>query len=180
MVKKLLYGLLAALIVIQFFHPKKNNAPGPQPNYIGTNYYVPTDVKNVLSRACMDCHSNLTIYPWYSKIQPIDWWLNDHIVDGKRHLNFDEFITRPLYSQYHKLEETIEQVKEGEMPLNSYTWTHADARLTADEKNLITGWAQAVMDTMKARYPADSLKRPKKPGAPASPEKKEGEHEERH
>jgi hypothetical protein len=60
------------------------------------------------------------------------------------------------------MEETIEMVKEGEMPLKSYTWIHRDARLTDQEKALITGWAQSVMDTLKARYPMDSLVRKRK------------------
>ena len=60
------------------------------------------------------------------------------------------------------MEETIEMVKEGEMPLNSYTWTHKDAKLTENEKNKLIGWAESVMDNMKTKYPIDSLVRPKK------------------
>ena len=148
-------------IIIQFFHPKKNIATGNQPNYIGHTYPVPDDVKAILAKACNDCHSNNTRYPWYSKIQPIHWWLNKHIVEGKRQINYDEFTNRSLRFQYHKMEETIEMVKEGKMPLNSYTWTHKDAKLTDEEKSKLTGWAQSVMDTMKARYPIDSLVRKK-------------------
>jgi len=166
MVKKVLkytaLVLLAVLVVIQFFHPKKNKAEGPQPNYIGAKYAIPDDVKSILAKACNDCHSNNTRYPWYSKIQPVHWWLNKHIVEGKKHYNLDELGGKPIWLQYHKLEETIEEVKEGKMPLNSYTWTHKDAKLTNEEKAKITGWAQSVMDTLKARYPADSLVRPKK------------------
>lgn len=153
--------MLTALLLIQFFHPKKNKAEGPQPNYIGNNYAIPEDVKQILSKACNDCHSNNTRYPWYAKIQPIHWWLNKHIIDGKKHVNYDEYTNRPLRYQYHKMEETVEMIKEGEMPLKSYTWTHKDAKLTDEEKVKITGWAQAVMDTMKARYPIDSLIRKK-------------------
>ena len=79
----------------------------------------------------------------------------------KKHINYDEYTHKPLRFQYHKMEETIEMVKEGEMPLNSYTWVHKDAKLTTEEKAKITGWAQSVMDTMKARYPIDSLIRKK-------------------
>lgn len=157
-----MWVLLAALIAIQFIHPKRNKATGPQPNYIGSVYAVPEDVKSIMARACNDCHSNNTRYPWYSYVQPVHWWLNKHVVEGKRKINYDEYTNRPLRYQYHKLEETIEMVKEGEMPLNSYTWTHKDAKLTDEEKAKITGWAQSVMDTMKARYPIDSLIRKKK------------------
>lgn len=156
-----MWVLLAALIAIQFIHPKRNKSEGPQPNYIGKVYAIPDDVQSIMAKACNDCHSNNTRYPWYSKIQPVHWWLNKHVVEGKKKINYDEYTNRPLRYQYHKLEETIEMVKEGEMPLNSYTWTHKDAKLTEEEKAKITGWAQSVMDTMKARYPIDSLIRKK-------------------
>lgn len=161
MIRKILLFLLAALVVIQFIHPKKNKSEGPQPNYIGNNYNVPGNVKTILDKACNDCHSNNTRYPWYSLLQPVHWWMEDHIKEGKREINFDEYTNRPLRYQYHKLEEVIEMVKEGEMPLNSYTWIHKDAKLTTEEKTAITGWAQSVLDTLKARYPMDSLVRKK-------------------
>lgn len=159
MVRKILYVLLAALVVIQFIHPKKNKSEGPQPNALSARYPIPAGVQSVLTAACLDCHSNNTRYPWYANLQPVHWWLEKHIRDGKKHVNYDEFTNRPLRYQYHKMEETIEMVKEGEMPLKSYTWTHGDARLTTEQKALLTGWAQSVMDTMKARYPLDSLVR---------------------
>ena len=160
--------LLLALVVIQFFHPKKNVSAGEQPNAIAKLHAVPADVDVILKKACNDCHTNNTVYPWYSKIQPVDWWLNDHVVEGKQHLNLDELGSRPAWLRYHKMEEIIEQVKEGEMPLPSYTWTHKDAILTDDEKAKLTGWAQAVMDQMKQTLPADSLTRPKRPQQPKS------------
>lgn len=162
MLKKIGWTLLAALIVIQFIRPAKNETTEPQPFAIQTQYPVPDNVSAILKKACNDCHSNNTQYPWYSNIQPVYWWLNDHVEDGKKHLNFDEYTNGKLFRQYHKMEEVIEQVKEGEMPLESYTWVHGEARLTADEKAALTGWAQQVRDTMKAHFPADSLVRPKK------------------
>src|SRR5260221_6207636 len=126
MVRKILIALLVLLLIIQFFHPARNIAQGEQPNHISKIYPVPSGVKNILEKACDDCHSNNTVYPWYSKVQPVDWWLTDHINEGKRELNFDEFTTYNLRRQYHKLDEVMKQVKDGEMPLNSYTWIHAD------------------------------------------------------
>lgn len=161
MLKKILLVLLAGIIIIQFIHPKKNRAAGVQPNHIGHTLPVPADVKLILEKACNDCHSNNTRYPWYSKMQPVDWWLNNHVVDGKKHLNFDEYTNRSLRFQYHKLEEIAEQVKEGEMPLDSYTWTHKDAILTESEKQTLIRWADGLRDSLKARYPIDSLIRKK-------------------
>jgi Haem-binding domain len=161
MFRKILLVLLAILVIIQFVHPKKNKAEGVQPNYIGNNFAIPADVKTILAKACNDCHSNNTRYPWYTNFQPVHWWLNKHIKNGKKEINFDEYTGKSLRYQYHKMEEVIDEVKEGKMPLNSYTWTHKDARLTDEEKGKITKWAQAVMDTMKAKYPIDSLIRKK-------------------
>ena len=153
--------LLVVFIVIQFIHPKPNKASGAQPHAIGQSFSIPDDVKSILHKACNDCHSNNTRYPWYSNIQPVDWWLTNHIKEGKAHLNFDEYTHRSLRYQYHKMEETIDLVKENNMPLSSYTWIHKDAILTDTEKEKLVSWANAVMDTMKAKYPLDSLIRKK-------------------
>jgi len=161
MFKKILLLLLVVLVIIQFIHPAKNQSEGAQPGYIGNAFPIPQDVKLIMEKACNDCHSNNTAYPWYSRLQPVDWWMNNHVVDGKKHLNFDEYTNRNLRYQYHKLEEIAEQVKKGEMPMDSYTWIHKDARLSPAEKEALIGWADAMRDTMKAHYPVDSLIRKK-------------------
>lgn len=159
MFKKIMLFLLAALVIIQFIHPRRNNAEGPQPNYIGNAFTVPDDVKVILKKACNDCHSNDTHYPWYANVQPVHWWLNKHIVEGKKHLNFDEYTNRSLRYQYHKMEETIEMVEDAAMPLKSYTWVHKDAKLDPDEKSRLIAWANSIMTDMKGKYPIDSLVR---------------------
>lgn len=155
--------LLIALVIIQFFHPVKNITPDNQPNAIATLYPVPADVKTILDKACMDCHSNNTRYPWYNNIQPVAWWLADHINEGKKELNFDEYINKRPRFQYRRMEQTIDLVKKDEMPLSSYTWIHKDAILGQQEKTKLMDWAQSIMDTLKAHYPIDSLKRQGQP-----------------
>ncbi|MES1216742.1 MAG: heme-binding domain-containing protein [Bacteroidota bacterium] len=161
MIRKILLGLLAVLIIIQFFHPEKNKSESKQTGNIAGVYEVPADVKAILDKACADCHSNNTVYPWYSKIQPVDWWLDNHIAEGKEELNFDEFAKYSLSRQYHKLEELTKTVKEGEMPLNSYTWIHTNARLKEEEKNALINWADTIRTGMREKYPVDSLVRKK-------------------
>lgn len=153
--------MLLAFVIIQFFRPTKNKAEGISKNDISTLYAVPADVQSILKTSCNDCHSNNTVYPWYAEVQPVAWWLNNHVVDGKKHLNFSEFAAYSLRKQYHKLEETNEMVKEGEMPLNSYLWVHTDASLNKEQKLTVANWVNSVMDTMKARHPIDSLIRKK-------------------
>lgn len=151
MIKKILIVLLVALVIIQFFHPAKNITAGEQTKALATAYSLPPDVKTILDKACMDCHSNNTRYPWYNNIQPVAWWLNNHIQEGKRELNFDEFASYQPKKQYHKIQGIAGQIKKGEMPLNSYTWIHKDAVLTDQEKAALTNWVSAVEQEIVAK-----------------------------
>lgn len=167
MFKKILLALLAVFIIIQFIRPEKNLSDDQSMN-IATKYDVPADVKNILEVACNDCHSNKTVYPWYYNIQPVAWWMNEHVEDGKRHLNFSTFTSLSIARQNHKLEETVEMVEDDAMPLKSYTalGMHAEAKLTTAQRERLIQWAKAQMDTLKANYPADSLVMPKRNPAP--------------
>ncbi len=156
MIKKILIGLLIIFVVMQAFRPAKNIS-GDKTKDISVSYVVPEDVKAILAKACNDCHSNTTRYPWYAEIQPAAWWLNSHINDGKRHLNFNEFDGYRIARQYKRLADCIEEVKEGGMPLSSYTLIHKDAILTDAEKQTLFNWCEIVRDSIKAKYPADSL-----------------------
>lgn len=159
--KRLFLLLLLAFIVIQFFRPAKNKSEGISKNDITTLYAVPQNVQTILKTSCYDCHSNNTVYPWYAEVQPVAWWLDDHVQDGKKDLNFSEFASYRPRRQYRKLEEINELVKENEMPLNSYLWIHKDAKLSDQQKLTLANWVIAVRDTMKTHYPIDSLERKK-------------------
>lgn len=155
--KPALWTLLALLVLGQFIRPEKNQS-NDQTNHIRAKFPIPESVEATLAVACYDCHSNYTRYPWYASVQPVSGWLAGHINEGKRHLNFSDLTTRRIALQNHKLEEIIEVLREGEMPLNSYTWTHRDAILTDGQKQDLINWAQTAMDSLKAQYPADSLR----------------------
>lgn len=159
--KYVLYTILVIFVVIQFFRPKANQNPVLASNQISAAFNVPQDVDQILKKACNDCHSNNTVYPWYSQIQPISWWLDEHVTDGKKHLNFDDYATYKLRKQYHKFEEIVEQIEINEMPLKSYTVVHTNAKLTDAEKNTLINWSKACMDSLKAHHPIDSLIRKK-------------------
>ena len=155
---KILTGLAVVLLVIQFFRPTKNLS-NDNTRHVSTRYALSDSVKSILKVACNDCHSNLTEYPWYAEIQPIAWWLNHHVTEGKRELNFSNFTSRPIAVQNHKFEETIEMIDEAEMPLPSYTWfgLHSQAKLTPEERKTLVHWARTQMDSLKSQYPPDSL-----------------------
>lgn len=156
-IKRILICLLLIFVVIQFFRPEKNKTNGVSAHDITTKYTVPPDVQNILQTACYDCHSNNTVYPWYAEVQPVGWWLSGHIKDGKSSLNFSEFTEYKIRKQYRKLEEVNDLVKSGAMPLSSYTWIHTDAKLSDDQKLLISKWTATLMDQIKANNPPDSL-----------------------
>jgi hypothetical protein len=158
MLKKVLLSLLAILVAIQFI-PSEKNLSGDNTYGITTQYRVPENIQSTFAVACNDCHSNKTRYPWYSRVQPVAWWMGGHVDDGKRHLNFSEFMKYNIARQNHKLEEVIETVKEKEMPLPSYTWMgfHKDADLTDEQRIAIADWAAGQMDSLKQVYPPDSL-----------------------
>ena len=156
MIKKILLFLLVAFIVMQAFRPAKNNS-GDKSKDVSMSYPVPDSVTRIFDKACNDCHSNNTRYPLYAEIQPLAWWLNDHVTDGKKHFNLNEFSGYRIAKQYKKLEECMEEVKEGEMPLESYTVIHKEARLSDAEKQTLYAWCEAVRDSIKQKYPADSL-----------------------
>jgi len=161
--KKIFWVLLIVLLLIQFYpKPTKNSSEIISTNDITAIHNVPADVQQVLKTSCYDCHSNNTAYPWYSRMQPVAMWLGNHINEGKRELNFSEFGSYPIGKQYRKLDALNEEVKEGEMPLTSYTLIHWDAKLDDAKKLLVANWANALRDSMKANYPADSLARKKK------------------
>jgi hypothetical protein len=145
MVKKIAIGLLVALVIIQFFRPARNISADKSPNDITNKYAVPASVQEILKTSCYDCHSNNTVYPWYANIQPVAWWLADHVNEGKKELNFSDFLTYSPKKAHHKLEEVNEMVKEGEMPLQSYTIIHQNAKLSEPQKLEIATWADGLM-----------------------------------
>lgn len=142
--KKILLVLLAILIVIQFFQPEKNAGSVNQSQKIEEMFETPASIAVILKDACRDCHSNNTVYPWYVSIQPIGWWLADHIKDGKRHLNFDEFGTYTDKKKDHKLEELEEMVEKKEMPLKPYSVLHENAKLSDSQRAELISWTKQV------------------------------------
>ena len=157
--RRTLQVLIVVFIIIQFFRPAKNRSEGISTNDITKLYAVPADVLSILKASCYNCHSNNTVYPWYYYIQPVAWWLNSHIQDGKKGLNFSEFASYRIGKQYRRLDDINKQIKEDEMPLDSYLWIHTNAKLSDRQKLSIKNWADALRDSIKAKYPADSLVR---------------------
>ena len=148
MIKKIDLGLTGLLIIIQFI-PQEKNLSDDQLFDISKKYEIPADVQVILKNACNDCHTNKSTYPWYSNIQPVGFWLNHHINDGKKHLNFSDWSSYTLKKKEHKMDELHEEVAKGEMPLDSYTWTHGDANLTQAQIDAIVTWGKKAQADYK-------------------------------
>lgn len=152
-IKKILLGLLAIIIIIQFFQPARNKNGQAMPNDISKIVVVPADVQGILKKACYDCHSNNTAYPWYTSIQPINSFMNNHIQSGKEKLNFNEFGTYTSRRQLSKLRAIENSLKDGTMPLSSYTLIHRNAVLSTMEKSLLVSWLQNSKDSLNRKNP---------------------------
>src|SRR5665647_2415825 len=152
-IRIILIFLLVALVLIQFVRPAKNISVGIAANDISTKYTIPDSVQDILKVACNDCHTNNTRYPWYWQIQPVMWFMNGHIEDAKRDLNFSTFASYPIGKQYKSFDKINKEVKGGDMPLTSYTLVHRDAVISEAQKLAIINWTADMRKQIEAQYP---------------------------
>lgn len=148
--KKLFFTLTIILIIIQFFKIDKTIKPVNQQTDFLITTQTNTEVAAILKTSCYDCHSNQPTYPWYTNFAPVSWWIKNHINEGSKHLNFSEWGNYSLKRKDHKLEECVEMIEEGEMPMNSYTWIHKEAKLTDAQRQLLIEWFKA--EKIKLNY----------------------------
>lgn len=132
------------LIVFQLFRIDKTNPPLDKSKDILTITNAAPKIASILKISCYDCHSNEVTYPWYTNVAPVSWWIKKHINEGRRHLNFSEWGNYTSKKADHKLEECIENVQEGEMPMSSYTLIHKDAEISKEQKNALLKWFKAL------------------------------------
>jgi len=141
---KIILGLIAILVIMQFFRIDKENPPiDPKSDFINV-LNPPIEVANIIKTSCYDCHSHESKYPWYTNVAPISWVMGNHINEGREHLNFSTWATYPEAKALHKLEEFYEEVEEGEMPLSSYTLIHKEAVLTNEQTKLMVDWVKSI------------------------------------
>jgi hypothetical protein len=104
--------------------------------------------RELAARACFDCHSNTTRWPWYSTVAPVSWFVQRHVDDGRRVLNFSEW-QRPQ----EEASESAETILEGEMPLRGYSLLHASARLSpAESQALAQGLTASIGLTARTEH----------------------------
>lgn len=143
-VKKILIASGVVLVLIQLIRIDKSKpASDPAKDFITVTAAGP-EVASLLKASCYDCHSNESTYPWYTNIAPVSWWIKHHINEGRAELNFSEWADYPSRRRDHKLEECVEMIEEGEMPMSSYTLIHKEAELNAEQKAKLTAFFNSL------------------------------------
>lgn len=108
----------------------------------------PEDVTMILQNSCYDCHSNVSKYPWYSYVAPVSWLVAKDVQEGREELNFSEWATLSKRQQIKAMSDIAEEVEEGKMPLDIYTYLHRDAILSEEQIELITTWTKSVSNDL--------------------------------
>ena len=134
--------LVVAFVAIQFVRPALSNPPVDESQTIYSRAQVPQDVASILDRSCRDCHSNKTVWPWYTQVAPVSWWLADHVDHGRKDLNLSEWGKLPADRQDRKLRQICDEVQDGNMPLASYLPMHPTAKLSDQDKKTLCAWTE--------------------------------------
>ncbi len=137
-------GIVLIFAITQLFIAERTPFVEPTGNDFIAIEQPSSEVELLLKTICYDCHSNQINYPWYSDIAVVSWWLQDHIEEGREHLNFSEWGSYAAGKKEHKAEECWEETEEGEMPLESYTFTHRDADLSDDQRALLVAYFKEI------------------------------------
>jgi hypothetical protein len=174
--KGVVLGGAAALLLAQLVRPDLTNPPEDPARTLYAKMKVPDDVKAMIERSCVDCHTNRTRWPWYTHVSPVSWFMASHIREGRDAMSFSEWSEDPRAAALH-LSEMSDKVLEKEMPLPSYLLGHPEARLTDAQRERLAGWAasEAARINEELRKPAEPAAPTEPPSAepkaPASPEK---------
>ena len=147
-IKKIGLALLVFFIGIQFIPKRYNTSDTILKTDFMKLFNAPKEIETKLKVSCYDCHSNNTHYPWYNNMQPLAWFMQGHIKEGKEELNFSEFGNYSKRRQKGKLKSIISQIKEDEMPLWNYTFIHQDAKLSKKDKEILEDWLINVRNNL--------------------------------
>jgi hypothetical protein len=142
--------LLVGFIVIQFINrPDKTVNMEITADDITKQTTVPANVHAILKRSCYDCHSNQTVWPWYTSVAPASWLVGEDVVEGKKKMNFSEWGKMSGPKKEARLNEVCEQSKSGEMPLPNYLIIHSDAKLSQEDMNILCTWAEGEIKKLE-------------------------------
>jgi hypothetical protein len=135
--RRVAYGLATAFVVAQLIPVERTNPP------VDAEIVAEPQVRTLLRRACYDCHSHETAWPWYTWVAPVSWLVTHDVNHGREELDFSRFESYEAAKQLKSLRESAKEVEEGEMPLWYYVLLHPDARLGDEERRSLLNWANA-------------------------------------
>ena len=142
------YTIIGLFFLMQIYPVTRPEVIAENPNDLLKNVEVPENISSMLRSACYDCHSNETIYPWYASIAPVKWIVYDHTEEGREDLNFSEWNALSKSDRVEALDDIIEEVTDGKMPLRFYPLTHKDAKLGEKDRQELSDWAESLMEEM--------------------------------
>jgi Haem-binding domain len=149
--KRISIAFLVVLGASQVFRPAKTNPQIDPSREIASNLAVPAAVAGVLQRSCNDCHSDRTVWPWYTDMAPASWLVVSDVNRGRKALNFSDWTRHRPEQQQEKLAQICKEVSEGEMPGVAYTLMHRSTKLSATDVNAICGWTRSIEQSVSAQ-----------------------------
>lgn len=144
-------AIVGVFVVIQLFRSERENPPVDPANTLYAAVHVPDNVRNILERACFDCHSNETRWPWYSAVAPAMWAVAHDVEEGREHLNFSEFASYKPLRAVAKLDMVCEQIINKNMPLPPYLILHPRADLSREDIDILCDWVEVARDSLYSR-----------------------------
>ena len=145
--KWIVVGVVAILIIIQFIQPSRTNPPVIPSRSLEAHVPVPPDVQAVLKRSCYDCHSSSTVWPWYSHVAPVSWYVINDVNTGRSHVNFQDWEAQVNEQEGKEhLGLTCKLVRNGQMPPADYRLMHKGTDVSPEETNAICAWSQKFGD----------------------------------
>lgn len=142
------YILAVVLVLIQFYPTDKPLTYANNPNDLLQNNQVPDNISSILKSACYDCHSYETKYPWYASITPLKWLIYSDINKGREELNFSNWNTINKEEKADILDDISTVLLEEEMPLKKYTYFHSEAKLSLEDREEISNWAELILENL--------------------------------
>jgi hypothetical protein len=141
--KWLLIVLALVFVAIQFKRPARTNPPVDESQTIFARTQMPPQVAAIFDRSCRDCHSNKTVWPWYTNFAPISWFIVNHVNEGRKHMNLSEWGRLDRDLQDKKPRQICDEVTDGAMPLSSYTPLHPGSKLSPEDVKTLCDWTNA-------------------------------------
>ena len=140
--------IIFVFVIIQFFGPERTNPKVEPARTVQSLTQIPPEVSGILKRACYDCHSNESVWPWYSYVAPVSWLVIDHVNEGRGHVNFSEWAQYSPKKVKKAFDGICEEIREKGMPIANYLLLHPDAKLSDADIEAICAWTNGELNLL--------------------------------